>query len=429
MRRFVPKCHIVQFEVCNPVQPAKKPPPMPPPPPPPSGCKVVQNRIEMGCPNVATFPKTMKVPVVLAELELQMCIDVDITLEQPALEIKRVEKDVSLDECKLVPTSRENHFKLFISGFIRKNIEYATARPGSTNASAICGSILHTTAHVPFSCCTEVTFEGKLFPDFFASSESEARFLDKSGRRSKLDQKLFGHSVHYNEQPYCELEAFEINEFDLAKLNASAPLPNIPNERIFITVQEKIVLDLLIKILQRQQIPIPCKHEEECERWECEHDHDDDCCHEKKCKKHKKKCKHDHDNDDECCDHDHEEEEECCDHGHEKKCKKKRRKKCEYDCDEEEECENRWDCEYDHEEEEYCDHGYDVKCKKNEKKFEHDHEEEEECYDHGHEKKCNKKREIKSYDESESKCDHRHKIKSKKKGVGNSIRKYRKKRK
>jgi hypothetical protein len=348
MRRFGSKCHVVQFEVCNPVKvPAKKPPPPPPPPSPQLGCKVVQNRIDMSPPNLISFPKMMKVPVVLAKLALQICIDVDITLERPALEIKRVSEDVSLDECKLVPTSRKNHFKLFISGFIRKNIEYATAGPVNQSGNVICGSILHTTAYIPFNSCTEVTFKGENFPNFLVSSDTEARFLDNSSRGSKLDQKLFGHSVHYNEQPYCELVAFEINEFDFAKQASSTPLLPISNERTFITLQEQIVLDLLVKVLQNQQIPIPSKHDEEEECW----DHG----HEKKCKK---KCGHDHD-----------EKEECWDHGHEKKCKKK----CGHDHDEEEEC---WD------------HGHEKKCKK---KCGHDHDEEEECWDHEHEKKCKKR--------------------------------------
>jgi hypothetical protein len=410
MRRFGSKCHVVQFEVCNPVKvPAKKPPP-PPPPPPQLGCKVVQNRIDMSCPNVISFPKMMKVPVVLAKLALQICIDVDITLERPALEIKRVSKDVSLDECKLVPTSRKNHFKLFISGLIRKNIEYATAGPVNASGNVICGSILHTTAHIPFNSCTEVTFEGENFPDFLESSDTEARFLDKSGRGSKLDQKLFGHSVHYNEQPFCELVAFEINEFDFAKKNPSTPLPPIPNERTFITLQEQIVLDLLVKVLQNQQIPIPGKHdyEKECERrWDCNHDDDD-------LEESEKRWDYDYDHDD---------KEECGDHGHGEKCKKK----CGHDHDEEEcgdhghgeKCKKK--CGHDHDDEEKCgDHGHGKKCKKKrKKKCEHDHDDEEECGDHGHEKKCKKKRKKKCEHDHEQKwewqCDHKHKIKYKKK--------------
>jgi hypothetical protein len=371
MRRFGSKCHVVQFEVCNPKVPAKKPPPPPPPPPPPQqGCKVVQNRIDMSCPKVISFPKMMKVPVVLAKLALQICIDADITLERPALEVKRVSKDVSIDECKLVPTSRKNHFKLFISGVIRKNIEYATAGPVNASGNVICGSILHTTAHIPFNSCTEVIFEGENCPNFLISSDTEARFLDKSSRGSKLDQKLFGHSVHYNEQPYCELVAFEINEFDFAKKDPSTPSLPIPNERTFMTLQEQIVLDLLVKVLQNKQIPIPSEHdcEGKCERRsDCNHDDDDIEESEKRWD----------------CDHD-DKKEECCDHEHEKKCKKK----CEHDLDDEEEC---------------CDHGHEKKCKK---KCGHDHDDEkEECCDHGHEKKCKKKYKKKC----KKKCRKKHK--------------------
>ncbi len=402
---------------------------------------MVQNRIDMCCPNVVSFPRAIKVPVVLAELDLQICIDVDITLEQPALEIKRVKKDVSLEQCHLVPTSFENHFKLFISGFVRKNIEYASARPVNANANAVCGSILHTTAHVPFSCCTEIKIEGVNFPEFLISSDSEARFIDKSGMRPKIDEKLLSESVHYNELPFCELVDFEINEFDFAKLNTSTPLPQLTNEHIFTTVQEQIVLDLQVKVLQLQQIPIPGKHDhkEECEKnWEISHDNECCCHHEHKCKKkRKKKCEFE----DECekkwdCDHDdddeEEDEEECCNHGHEKKCKKKRKKKYEYEV----EYEEKWDCDHDDDDDddECCDHGHKKKCKKKrKKKCEHDHDEDE-CRIHGFEnekkskKKCKIKFNFNHEKKKERKRDPKLQKKYKKNAIGKRIKKFREKR-
>ncbi|MEW9503434.1 DUF7852 domain-containing protein, partial [Jeotgalibacillus marinus] len=81
----------------------------------------------------------IKVPVVLVEPKIQIVVEADIPLDPPAFEIKRVGKDVFLTQCKLVPVdfafirkpdgSIERvviKAKLFVGGFIRKNIEYAT---------------------------------------------------------------------------------------------------------------------------------------------------------------------------------------------------------------------------------------------------------------------------------------------------------------
>ena len=55
-------------------------------------------------------------------------------MKEPFFEIKRITKNVYLTQCKLLPRSGKIgkdgtliSGKLFISGFVRKNIEYATA--------------------------------------------------------------------------------------------------------------------------------------------------------------------------------------------------------------------------------------------------------------------------------------------------------------
>ena len=80
---------------------------------------------------------TIKTPVVLAEPTLQIVVEADIPLSPAATEIKRVVKNVFLDQVKLVPVAfapidgsdffNVTRGKLFVSGHIRKNIEYATA--------------------------------------------------------------------------------------------------------------------------------------------------------------------------------------------------------------------------------------------------------------------------------------------------------------
>ncbi|KJS83546.1 MAG: hypothetical protein JM58_12405, partial [Peptococcaceae bacterium BICA1-8] len=102
------------------------------------------------CPNtpVALTPITTgvvaKVPVVLAELTLQLNIDSIIDLPEPAYEIKNIKKRVKVTQCLLLQDTNV----LFIRGYVRKNIDYSTRT--CSNAEGFCGDIRHCTVDVPF---------------------------------------------------------------------------------------------------------------------------------------------------------------------------------------------------------------------------------------------------------------------------------------
>lgn len=202
----------------------------------------------------------IKVPAVLAETTLQIVVEANIPLNPPASEIKRVHKDVFITQCKLIPV-RFSGFescqgvrtvtraKLFVEGFIRKDIEYAT-----TNCNGI---IRDRIANVPFSGFAELSGpieEGGdfiLFPILGSSSESTSRFINpQNGDVPRLDKYYFENSVFYNEQPYCELIKAEFFELDFS------PCPVAVGES-FSTLREKIVLDLTLKVLQLRQVRVP----------------------------------------------------------------------------------------------------------------------------------------------------------------------------
>ena len=112
---------------------------------------------------------TLKTPVVLAERTLQIAIEADIPLNPPAIEIKRVHKNVFLEQVKLVPVTFEpiagtdffnvTRAKLFVSGFVRKNIEYASIQCN--------GLIQDRVVNTPFTGFSEITAEDFVsFPIF-----------------------------------------------------------------------------------------------------------------------------------------------------------------------------------------------------------------------------------------------------------------------
>ncbi|WP_249315775.1 CsxC family protein [Bacillus sp. FJAT-49711] len=198
---------------------------------------------------------TIKVPVAIAEPTLQIVVESDIHLAPAATEIKRVKKNVFLNQVKLVPVTfaridntdffRVTRGKLFVAGHIRKNIEYATA--------ACNGVIRDRIVDVPFSGFADITFPvgaGGPTPVLGISESAEANFLnEKTGLDARLDKAFFQNLVKYNEQPYGELVAANFFEVDFS------PHMTNPEGKIH-TLREKIVLDLTVKIVQVQQLTL-----------------------------------------------------------------------------------------------------------------------------------------------------------------------------
>ncbi|KAB2330003.1 Uracil permease [Cytobacillus depressus] len=192
---------------------------------------------------------TIKVPVVLAEPTLQIVVESTITLNPAATEIKRVAKNVFLEQVKLVPVAftridgtdffKITRGKLFVAGHIRKNIEYATKGCNRKLRDRI--------ADVPFSGFADITTF--LTPPIIGVSEdSKAAFLnEQNGLVPRLDKFFFQNLVKYNEQPFGELVAANFFEVDFSPVTVQPEEP-------FSTLTEKIVLDLTVKVLQTQQL-------------------------------------------------------------------------------------------------------------------------------------------------------------------------------
>jgi len=200
------------------------------------------------------YKPVIKVPAVIAETTIQICVETNLELSPAASEIKRVYKDVFLTQCKLVPVDFDEtelcpgvrnvtRAKLFIAGFIRKDIEYAT---GSCD-----GVIRDKIVNVPFSGYADLKCHDFItFPILGASSESRSRFVNpKNSEIPRLDKYFFENSVYYNEQPYGELVSAKFFELDFS------PCP-VDTDETFCNLREKIVCDLTVKVLQLRQIRI-----------------------------------------------------------------------------------------------------------------------------------------------------------------------------
>jgi len=216
-----------------------------------------------------TFPITSitlgavaKIPVVLAELTVQVNLNSMVTLPEPALEVKQIKKRLKITQCTLLqPTN-----VLFLKGFIRKNIDYATRH--CSNSEGVCGDIRHCTVDIPFSCTTPVTFNGTTPANPLTNFTNEFEFF----RREDLPNRTFAEkdellagdfsefnqdsTEFFNEFPFCELISARIVEFD-EFLNRKHPSSTPFEEREFRKIEEKMVIFITLKILQNRQVTIP----------------------------------------------------------------------------------------------------------------------------------------------------------------------------
>jgi hypothetical protein len=206
----------------------------------------------------------VKIPVVLAELTVQVNVNSVIDLPEYAWEIKDIKKHLKVTQCLLIQDTNV----LFIKGFVRKNIQYATR--SCSNKQSFCGDIKHCTVDVPWSCTTPVIFNGinPLPPIPRTATEFEylrqqklhgPEFADKdnlmSGDLSEFNQIS---TEYFNELPFCELVSSRIVEFDEQLGRVRSDCHKMPfEEKQFKSIEEKMVIFLTLKVLQNRQVAIP----------------------------------------------------------------------------------------------------------------------------------------------------------------------------
>lgn len=216
---------------------------------------------------------TLKVPVVLNTIQVDIPVDSIITLPEPALEIKNIIPKVKITQCLLLlapPLNGNgatfNGTMLSLKGFVRKNLNYATRN--CSNAQGVCGDIRHCTVDVPFSCMTPVSF---ITPPATILANSSAEF--EYFRKQQLCGPGFAEKDHllsgdfsefnqvsqefFNELPYCELVNARVLDYT-EYLNRQRPCGvNLPfEEKEFRKVEEKMVVRVTLRILQNRQVTI-----------------------------------------------------------------------------------------------------------------------------------------------------------------------------
>ncbi|AGX43370.1 CsxC family protein [Clostridium saccharobutylicum] len=211
-------------------------------------------------------PVTVNIPVVLTECNITITIQSLLKLEDDVLEIKHIRKNAYVNQCKLIPNSendKPNTGILFLSGFIRKNIEYSAKE--CTCRGILNGKLKHVTVDVPFKCATRVVF--KTLPKFNINThQDEVEILQtnigvckpckEEINGSDIREKNFRLIESFNEKVFCKLINAEFIESDILE-NPTNKEYKLHNEQTFHDITEKVVLFLTIKLLQKQNVIIP----------------------------------------------------------------------------------------------------------------------------------------------------------------------------
>jgi len=202
-----------------------------------------------------------KVPVILAELTLQLNLDAKIDLPVVASEINIIKNSVKVSQCLLLSDTN----MLFIKGYVSQNIEYKAI--SSIYGDQEYGSVSQCAVEVPFGCTTSVDFNGSDPLDPIPNDIKTFEYQNKQNidtrrvennpipHRDFLEKNRIS-TEHFNDLPYCELVSTRIIEADKCLSNSNVHRFNTTKEKYIKNIEEKMVIYLTIKILQNQQIEI-----------------------------------------------------------------------------------------------------------------------------------------------------------------------------
>lgn len=208
--------------------------------------KVIESKTLNECSNKPEINIGMaKITSVIAEFTVQIDVESKIRLAEPALEIKRIRKNIFLTQCKVIGKTH----KVFIKGFVRKNIEYASV--DAVSKSAICGDIRHTTIHVPFQCITEIK-DMRFVENDHSPTVKEIIYFDEDNFGRDMNEIDMLSEEVFNEKLYCELISAKIYEANI--IEECEKVDYHPNEILFEQFIEKEVICLSLRLLQNQKM-------------------------------------------------------------------------------------------------------------------------------------------------------------------------------
>ncbi|WP_174615529.1 CsxC family protein [Virgibacillus ihumii] len=192
-------------------------------------------------------PNTEEATAILGDVFIQTLTEADIYLPTYARAVKNIEKNVSLTQCKAIPVvGNPTSAKILIDGIVHNNIQYVEDAYGVVKDYSV---------DVPFSAFDQIDLADDVDDPFginFSIKDNILQRRELADNGMAADRCEFG-SVTFeinNEPIRCKLLASLVNELDLLK--------HFDNWGRFNKITEKLDINLVIKLTQKQQIwPTP----------------------------------------------------------------------------------------------------------------------------------------------------------------------------
>ncbi|MCQ6276134.1 hypothetical protein JMM81_14495 [Bacillus sp. V3B] len=184
--------------------------------------------------------------VPLADFELEVDVEADVCLPTPAREIKSIRKNVTLKQCKALPSSQSAKVvKLFITGILHKNIQYVEECSGFVRD--------HST-DITFTTIKRVELANPYVNPFghydieFSQKASVSEYRELAKDEHGANPCISGSETFetFNEPIECKLLGTKIREIDLFK--------NFDNWGRFSTITEKAEIRLFLRLSQMQKV-------------------------------------------------------------------------------------------------------------------------------------------------------------------------------
>ncbi|MBU3210328.1 hypothetical protein KPL28_11930 [Clostridium algidicarnis] len=187
-----------------------------------------------------------KVPVVLSEIEVHICVVAVEKFAEPIFKILSLNKRVILKKCQLVMGTN----KLFIKGIIEETIEYSTVN--RTDESFVKGYVKKVILNIPFKCSTKVSFIED--PRYY--KESHLLNIEPLSHESydintyeKSHENLGG----FDDKVFCHLNSTRILETE-NKEGIKQLKNTLKGTYTFEKIYKKTILILRLTLLQNQDV-------------------------------------------------------------------------------------------------------------------------------------------------------------------------------
>lgn len=183
------------------------------------------------------------------------------TLPTEALEIKKIRKNLKITQCRFfnltppLPGIPQDTPKLFLGGFVRKDIQYTEAI--RQTATTVEGIIKDFVVDIPYTCVVDLGSTLVIPPTLFGQRQEYefSNTVSLPSGFSPKDRLISGDISEFNvvsneflnSLPSCALVFSQINEMDDAI--DRVPLPGGPfEEGLFRTVQEKMIILIRLQL-------------------------------------------------------------------------------------------------------------------------------------------------------------------------------------